>query len=188
MTKHISNPRKQAEGKASHGAAAVSSQELPLLQGMYMSEIHLGRGEGLSPHGHPDCDELCYVIQGEISYSLIDPGDQRVRLILAESGQVLHAPAGWCHWLTSLTSNTILLLIYSAQHPQQMDIGPAWSYSLQEAKIPQKEVSSKQTHTYGNHNLAPQDKEWMPTASEPSHPEPPWLNTMRQNNKTTRGQ
>lgn len=165
----------------------MSSQELPLLQGMYMSETHLGRGEGLSPHGHPDCDELCYIIQGEISYSLIDPGDQQVRLIQAESGQVLHAPAGWCHWLTSLSPNTILLLIYSTQHPHQLDIGPLWSFSLQEANIPQKEVSSKQSHTSGTHSHTPRHKEWIPPA-EPSQPEPPWLNTIRQNNKTTRSQ
>lgn len=163
----------------------MSSRELPLLKGMFMSEIHLERGRGLSPHGHPDTDELCYVISGEISYSLVEPGSLRNHLFHVTPGQVVHAPVGWCHWITSLTPGTILLLIYNTEHPHQMDIAPLWSYAFQAPENfpfhdPREHLPSELLLT-----PVPLQKKMETKAPERPFPAPPLIMTSNHINKTT---
>lgn len=186
MTRHVYHSRKQAERTAGRGAAHVSSLELPLLQGMFMSEIHLGRGEGLPPHGHPDTDELCYIIQGDISYSLVDPESHRSLVFQAVPGQVVHAPTGWCHWITSLSHGTILLLIYRTGHPLQIDLATLWPYSLYEEDAGVGDDPNKQLYSKTLLTPVPLQNRIESETPEKPLPGPPWLKTGHLNNKTTR--
>lgn len=164
----------------------MSSLELPLLQGMMMSEIHLERGKGLSPHSHPDTDELCYVIHGEISYSLINPDTHQNLVYQAIPGQVVHAPIGWCHWVTALIPGTILLLIYNTVCPHQMDIAPVWSNTLMEAEaLPCNGINMK-PHSKALITPVPLHKKTESDVSGGPLPAPPLLITGHPNNKTTR--
>lgn len=141
-TRHVYDPRRVAGSIAGRGRANISGTELPLLQGMALSELHLKRGEHLSPHGHPDADELCYVIEGEISYHLMDPRRGEIRSELVSSGQVAHAPQGWAHWITSMTPRTILLLIYPAANPHQIDAAGMWGTAFDGRQMPEQACSN----------------------------------------------
>lgn len=142
--RHVYHPRRIAESPSRRGRADVSSAQLPLLQGMAMSEIHLDRGGGLPPHWHPDTDELCYVIQGEISYHLHDPDRMQERSYLLTSGQVAHAPIGWLHWITGFASGTILLLVYRTSNPHQVEAARIWSWSSHDGLSAEKHPSQEQ--------------------------------------------
>ncbi|MGG4341515.1 cupin domain-containing protein [Paenibacillus lautus] len=165
--------------------ANVSSLELPLLQGMMMSEIHLERGKGLSPHSHPDTDELCYVIQGEISYSLIDPVTHQNLVYQIVPGQVVHAPMDWCHWITALTPGTILLLVYNTERPHQIDIASVWAYTLMGAEALQCDDTYKKPHSKALITPVSLHKMESDISDDPL-PAPPLLITGHPNNKTTR--
>ena len=186
MTGHVYHSRQQAERITGLGVANVSSLELPLLQGMMMSEIHLERGKGLSPHSHPDTDELCYVIQGEISYSLIDPDTHQNLVYQIVPGQVVHAPIDWCHWITALTPGTILLLVYNTERPHQMDIASVWAYMLMGAEALPCDDTNKKPLSEALITPVPLHKKMESDASDKPLPAPPLLITGRPNNKTTR--
>ncbi|WP_223260495.1 cupin domain-containing protein [Paenibacillus ihbetae] len=143
-TRHVYHPRRIAESPSGRGRADVSSAQLPLLQGMAMSEIHLDRGGSLPPHWHPDTDELCYVIQGEISYHLNDPDRLQVRSNMLTSGQVAHAPVGWLHWITAFVPGTVLLLVYRTGNPHQLEASRMWSCSPHAGLSPEKHPAKEQ--------------------------------------------
>lgn len=186
MTRHVYHSRQQAERITGLGVANVSSLELPLLQGMMMSEIHLERGKGLSPHSHPDVDELCYVIQGEISYSLIDPDTHQNLVFQIVAGQVVHAPIDWCHWITALTPGTILLLVYNTECPHQMDIASVWAYTLKGAEALPCDDTNKKPLSEALITPVPLHKKMESDATDKRLPAPPLLITRHPNNKTTR--
>ncbi|MEX3615831.1 cupin domain-containing protein [Paenibacillus glucanolyticus] len=185
LTRHVFHLRRQAERITGQGHAHVSSQELPLLKGMFVSEIHLGRGKVLSPHGHPDTDELCYVINGEISYSLVDPCSNQVHALHVSPGQMVHAPVGWCHWVTSLTPDTILLFMYNAEHPHQMDIAPLWSHALREADPLQ--INDVHTQQQAGPILpsVPIQEKMQSVVQKSPLPAPPLIMASNHSNKTT---
>ncbi len=99
-----------------------------MMKDMFLSELHLKIGEGLDPHYHPEADELCYIIRGEIHVRMVNPGQQaQNQTYRVTAGQIVHTPAGWYHWLTSFASDSILLMMHNRSNPFQCDAASVWS-------------------------------------------------------------
>ncbi|MGG1879198.1 cupin domain-containing protein [Paenibacillus cisolokensis] len=168
MTRHRYDLRSQASSLRGRGYAHLSSGQLPHMESICVSEVHLEPGGHLPPHSHPDAGELCYLLSGEISYALADPSAQNPHIYLMQPGQAAYAPPGWYHWLTPLTPSTKLLLIYNQDRPHQQELLP-WRSEI----YPVMEQAANQAA-----NQTTQLKSGQNAAS----PSPPWLASQR---KTT---
>lgn len=165
MTRHLYDIRRQADRLQGKGYAHLSSEQLPYMEKMCLTEIHLGPGGHLAPHSHPDAGELCYILAGEVSYSLAAPSTKEPHTYILQPGQALYAPSGWYHWLTPLTAQTMLLLIYNQDNPHQSELLP-WRVS--------------ELYPVMGENPEQAEHQAYRTASTPA---PPWL--AAQQNKTT---
>ncbi|UNK16573.1 cupin domain-containing protein [Paenibacillus sp. N3/727] len=105
----------------------LTSAMIPLMNFMSMTDQVLNRGQRVSPHWHPDSNELCYVINGEFSVTVIEPLSESHQAFVLVPGCAVYIPAGWYHDMTSLSDDARLISIYSTDEPHIIEALVAWS-------------------------------------------------------------
>ncbi|OXM85620.1 cupin domain-containing protein [Paenibacillus rigui] len=95
----------------------VTAAQLPILQGVSLTRLHMTRAYVQSPHWHPNAGELAYVISGEVTISVLDPLTSRRLTYQVKPDQGVFLPTGWWHWITCSSEEAHLLMIYNHDSP-----------------------------------------------------------------------
>lgn len=105
----------------------LTSDMIPLMKSFSMTEYMLKRGQCISSHWHPDADELCYVLEGEFSVTIVEPQSTKQDPLCLTTGCVAYIPAGWYHQLVALSDQARFMSIYNAQQPHLIEAVDAWN-------------------------------------------------------------
>ncbi|MFC7679469.1 cupin domain-containing protein [Paenibacillus sp. GCM10028914] len=96
----------------------LTSNMIPLLSSMSMTEYEIQRGQTIPSHWHTDADELCYVLNGEFTISITRPqATTSFNSLYLTTGCVAYIPAGWLHEIISLRDQSKLISIYNKENP-----------------------------------------------------------------------
>lgn len=108
--------------------SSLTPETLPGLQALSVTDVLVFRGKMAPPHQHPDTEELLYVLEGEIAFSVHDPLTGGYGTEVLSPGSAVHIPAMRWHWYAGLDEQTRLLSMYSAACPHVLETGDAWSF------------------------------------------------------------
>lgn len=72
--------------------------EFPILAGLALSLIRLKPSGIVEPHTHPNADELNYVIDGQVRFTVFGPSGE-VETSKIDKSQVFFVPRGHFHYL-----------------------------------------------------------------------------------------
>jgi quercetin dioxygenase-like cupin family protein len=79
--------------------------------------VEIGAGQKNAKHLHPNCDEVLYLIEGELEHSL---GDARFRL---RPGMAIHIPTGVAHDAINRGASTARMVVaYSTPDRQTVTL------------------------------------------------------------------
>ena len=105
----------------------LTSDMIPMMNSFSMTEYMLRRGQSISSHWHPDADELCYVLEGEFSVTIVEPNSTKQDPLCLTTGCAAYFPAGWYHQLVALSDQARFMSIYNAQKPHLIEAVDAWN-------------------------------------------------------------
>jgi oxalate decarboxylase/phosphoglucose isomerase-like protein (cupin superfamily) len=91
----------------------VTCTQIPMMLVLSLGELFLTKGHIREPHWHPNADELDYVISGEVTVSILNPFTLEVCNYHVKPGQVAFIPEGWWHWITPVTEEAHLLVLFN---------------------------------------------------------------------------
>ncbi|WP_054958274.1 cupin domain-containing protein [Paenibacillus dakarensis] len=126
------NLQKHAQSFESGLRSDLTSDMIPLLNSMSMTEYTLQCGQTIPPHSHTDADELCYILNGEFSLSINQPLSSQHSPYFLTPGCAAFIPAGWLHQFVALKSQSRLLSIYNKDAPHLITALDAWNRVIQE--------------------------------------------------------
>jgi oxalate decarboxylase/phosphoglucose isomerase-like protein (cupin superfamily) len=91
----------------------VTSTQIPMMQDLSLGDLFLSKEYIREPHWHPNADELDLVISGEVIISILNPFTLKLQTYPVKPGQVTFLPKGWLHWITCMTKEAHLLVVFN---------------------------------------------------------------------------
>ena len=84
----------------------VTTEQLPILQGMALATLSLEPGAAREPHWHPNAAELSYCVEGSARFTVVEPV-----VFAAEEGDVVFVPTGFLHGIENTSDRQARFLI-----------------------------------------------------------------------------
>ena len=100
----------------------AKKQDFPALDGLAIFQLKLKKGAVRIPHGHPDANELDYILHGRAAISIVGP-DQVEQKMELEPGEISFIPQGWFHSIKNIGDDELsLLVIFNNENPNDIGI------------------------------------------------------------------
>lgn len=177
----IWNAMKHRSHTLTGSRADLAPDMISCLKSLSMTDAVFRRGHGTAPHGHPDSDELLYVLSGDISFSSLDPVTGIHQASVLNPGSAVFIAAGQCHWFVGLTEESRILSIYNQEEPHLIEIADTWNHQNRMKEDMEKKGGSRTVpvfskrnkgNTHHEHGTVP---EGGMAAKRSSNPAPPWI-------------
>ena len=91
----------------------VTSKNFPILRGLGMTEITLQKNQLLTPHLHPNANELAYFISGTAQSAVISPNpkDPPSTPFEVNAGDVVFFPQGFIHYVDNIGEDPVKFIL-----------------------------------------------------------------------------
>ena len=92
----------------------VTSGNFPILKNLGMTQLTLKENQLLTPHLHPNANELAYFITGTAEVAVFDPNAKSGTLVQpfkVSAGDVVFFPQGFVHYVNNIGSDDVHFIL-----------------------------------------------------------------------------
>lgn len=92
----------------------INSQSFPILKNLGMTQVILKQGQLLTPHLHPNANELAYFITGTAEVAVFDPNAKPGTPVVpfkVTAGDVVFFPQGFVHYVNNVGSGEVNFIL-----------------------------------------------------------------------------